>query len=112
MPDRRGRPGFDPARRRAVDSARSWGAAIDEWADKNLTVAFAAKTQSAITDAKQTGASRLHALDSAPGANAELGHAADPVRVTVNLLHFGPFADLQHLEREQRWHQIAQGNRN
>src|SRR6185295_15261926 len=69
--DRHGRPGFDPARRRGVDSAMSWGAAIDEWADKNLTVTFAAQTQSAVADAKQARASGLHALDSAARANAE-----------------------------------------
>jgi hypothetical protein len=87
----------------------SWGAAIDEWADKNLTVAFAAQTQAAIANAKQTRASRLHALDSATRADAELGHAADPFGFAVNVVHLGPFADLEHLERQKRWHQDRLG---
>jgi hypothetical protein len=90
----------------------SWGAAIDEWADKNLTVAFAAQTQSTIADAKQAWTSGLHTLDSAARSNAELGHAADPFGFAVNVVHLGPFADLEHLERQKRWHQDRPGNRN
>ena len=41
------------------------GAAINEWANKDLTIAFAPKAQPAIADAKQAWAARLHALDAA-----------------------------------------------
>jgi hypothetical protein len=91
----------------------SWGAAINEWANENLTIAFAAQAQTAIANAKQTRAPGLHALDSAARANSEFRHAADPFGFAVNVVHLGPFADLEHFERQKRWHEDRpRGNRN
>ena len=59
----------------------SWGAAIDEWADKNLTVAFAAQTQSAIADAKQTRASRIACIGLGNPSGRRVRPCGRPIRV-------------------------------
>jgi hypothetical protein len=77
----------------------SWGGTIDEGADKDLAIAFAAKTQPAIANSQQARAARLHALHAATRLHAELSHSADPLGIAVNVVHLGPFADLQQFER-------------
>ena len=70
-------------------------------ADEDLAGAFAAEAQPAATDAEQAGTARLQDLQSAAGADAQLGHATDPGRFAANVVDFAPFAGAEQFERQE-----------
>jgi hypothetical protein len=86
----------------------SLGGAIHERAHDNPTIAFAAQAQLAITDPQQTGTAGLNHLDATTGADAKLGHSANPARVAINVMDFGPLAGPEKFQGEQRCHGCCQ----
>jgi hypothetical protein len=70
-------------------------------AHHNLRVRPTSEGEAGTTDAKKAGSTLAKYLQSYPGADADLGQAADPMGLAVDFLNIRPFSRSNQFQGEQ-----------